>query len=652
MKFLLWLLLFSPAAFSTTVTKATTITINAGSSACPVTVGTLTLRAQVNRSSGISPLLVWVDATATTDSATLGGVNNPFQDIAYTLNYGDTGASGTGKWIYGSNGTATGGSGNSKNTATGAIGAHLYIVPDGQGDTTFTPTITAFDGTNTASCTVAVTAFDPTASNGFSAANTTCVNNSTQGSGCPAGATILNASSWVTALSSAFGSNKRVLFKCGDTFSASTLASVSATKARIGAYGTCAGTQASRPIFNNTGAVYAINISPTSSDVAVSDIDFQGNNTAHGAVSLNGGPTAGNPSQITLLNLNSNGNAQSVFWSQGTQMGAVQITQQNSTNSGISLYLNSNQNNCANGNTTFQCGQGGSAVYNNVTYQALMGSFINGPNTGASGSEVVRMGAGIKWVIENNTAENATTGTSLFKIHDGNSSGTLNPWLGQPNEYGELSDNLGTGQTASCFEVAPQNGIVDERLFNIITERNLCAMTLTTAGGGSIGGYQSGQNLTYRDNVFWFATGAGTSYAQFATFAITRGGTTYPAWQSTANEFYNNTCYNPNPHSGQSCISNSGTGAATNSFFQNNMLYTVGASGFSTIVTGGTGNTVTPNTTTSSNNPGFTNGSTTFLLLSDYKPTANFTGGTSVPNFYDALGIAWSPTWDLGAVHH
>jgi hypothetical protein len=35
--------------------------------------------------------------------------------------------------------------------------------------------------------------------------------------------------------------------------------------------------------------------------------------------------------------------------------------------------------------------------------------------------------------------------------------------------------------------------------------------------------------------------------------------------------------------------------------------------------------------------------------ITDWKPTANYSGGISVPVFYDALGTLWA-TWDLGAV--
>ena len=40
-----------------------------------------------------------------------------------------------------------------------------------------------------------------------------------------------------------------------------------------------------------------------------------------------------------------------------------------------------------------------------------------------------------------------------------------------------------------------------------------------------------------------------------------------------------------------------------------------------------------------------------FGLISDFKPTANYVGGASVPVWSDALGLLWSLTWDLGAVH-
>ena len=72
--------------------------------------------------------------------------------------------------------------------------------------------------------------------------------------GCPAGAAVLSTSSFNTALgSSHFGSGKRVLFKCGDTFTGDN-ATLKATTWSVGAYGGCEGTQTNRPIFNDTGS--------------------------------------------------------------------------------------------------------------------------------------------------------------------------------------------------------------------------------------------------------------------------------------------------------------------------------------------------------------------------------------------------------------
>ncbi len=139
------------------------------------------------RDVGISPLLVFFDATGTTDSAITGNTT-AFQDVTYTWNFGDTGASGTDTWAYGSNPGH-----NSRNSATGGVAAHLYVTTGV--DTAYVATVTAHSGSNTASCQLGVTAYDPARSNGFAGTKTTCVSASgtpTPGSGgCPAGAAVL-----------------------------------------------------------------------------------------------------------------------------------------------------------------------------------------------------------------------------------------------------------------------------------------------------------------------------------------------------------------------------------------------------------------------------------------------------------------------------
>jgi hypothetical protein len=119
------------------------------------------------RDTGISPLLVFFDATGTTDSAITGNTT-AFQDVTYTWNFGDTGGSGSNTWAYGANPGK-----NSRNSATGGVAAHLYITTGV--DTAYVATVTAHSGSNTASCQLGVTAYDPAGRTALRARKTTCV---------------------------------------------------------------------------------------------------------------------------------------------------------------------------------------------------------------------------------------------------------------------------------------------------------------------------------------------------------------------------------------------------------------------------------------------------------------------------------------------
>src|SRR5882724_8913523 len=69
---------------------------------CPITSGPLTLKVSTVRSAGISPFLMFFDATGTTDASVSGNATT-FQHVTYTWNFGDFGTSGTGVWAYGAN---------------------------------------------------------------------------------------------------------------------------------------------------------------------------------------------------------------------------------------------------------------------------------------------------------------------------------------------------------------------------------------------------------------------------------------------------------------------------------------------------------------------------------------------------------------------
>jgi hypothetical protein len=608
-------------------------------SSCSASNGPLSLKVNAVRGTGISPFLVFFDATGTTDSS-LTGKTTAFQDVSYSWNFGDNNASGTNTWEYGSNKGH-----NSRNSATGGVAAHLYITPGV--DSSYTVTVTARNATSTASCQLEVTAYDPARSNGFAGTNTTCVSASgtpTPGSGgCPAGAAVLNSSSFNSALSSAMGNGKRVLFKCGDTFNGDN-ASLSGKTWSVGAYGGCEGTRSNRPIFNDTASNSQLVVSTTAGDGRIADISFAGNGKAAGAVGMPAGPTQAIPYQITMSNLTSSGNSGGYYWAQGAQWGLIDSEQLNSRDT-IAVFINTNENNPAQWN----------GPYPNLDYQAAIGNFVNGVGAaGGSGSgiEAFRISACRMCVFENNTIENANDVGGVFKLHNGNTNGSVATWTGVYTELIEISDNLFTGNSGGVLsDIAPQNGGLDERLRNFVIERNLYSASTTAEGGELL--MLSGANMTLRDNVFYMPAPNSMIYPIMGAQLAQRGSGNLFTVQY--NEAYNNTCYAPNSIQSQMCIGFNTVGQKSaptiNSFAQNNLFYVPGNTG-PAVQNTGSGNTVSNNSTNVAASPGFTNGSGSFSLISDFKPTANYQGGTLVPVLFDALGILSAATRDLGAVNN
>jgi hypothetical protein len=635
------------ASQSVTVNVSSSTT-TAGGPSCSATSGGLSLQAKVVRTSGVSPLLVFFDATGTSDSTTLPGANNAFQDVSYSWNFGDTGASGSGSWAYGANAGH-----NSKNTATGAVASHLYVTSGA--DTSYPVTVTAYDGTNTASCSLGVTAYDPAGSNGFAGTATTCVaaaSTPVAGSGgCPAGAAVMQQSNMGSALSSALGSGKRVLFRCGDTFSGSYGINGTVNKASIGAYGSCVNSTSGRPIFQNSGGTtlnFANNSATTTpTDIRVTDIDFEDGTQSITAIGnyVGGGDKWGN-TQITLYNLNCGGAAQCFQLNNATQSGLIASTTTGCGGSGTQcVFWNYAENNCLNGSSALYCGNSAysQSYYQAIWYNAILGNGINGAGlvNSDNGRETFRVSACRMCVFSNNTFENANDVGAAFKLHDGNTYNSAATWLGQYVEYIEISDNYFTGTSGSqLIENAPQNNIYDERLRMIVFERNLIHAT------GASKMLVSAVNETLRNNVWYVQSGDGN--LSDYNMQISRRGVEPVA---SGVEVYNNTCYALTAQAGcAGFISGDGANAAgINSWAYNNLFYNAGKSS-TTIANNGTGNTVSNNSSNSAASPVLMNGSGTFSVISDFEPTQNYSGGAEVPVWYDAMGVAWSPTWSFGAI--
>ncbi|MBV8147371.1 MAG: hypothetical protein JO184_20430 [Gammaproteobacteria bacterium] len=614
--------------------RSVTVSVNVvtlNGSSCSATSGGLTLRASAARKSGASPLLAFFDATGSSSSAVAGNATT-FQDISYSWTFGDAGSSGTGTWTYGSNGGH-----NLKNVATGGVAAHLYVT--GGADVTYPVTVTAYDGTNTASCQLHVTAYDPAGANGFPGTQTTCVFNNTAGSACPVGAALFRTQNIDAALSSAFGSNRRVLFNCGDTFSGSYSISSGVSRASIGAYGGCEGTSTGRPVFqNSSGSTISLGANnPT--DIRIADIDFEDGSGTARAVSTAGGL---GETQITLYNLNCNGMQSCYYLDQASQSGLIQSTATGMTTS-AGTYWNYAGNNCLNGSVAAGCG--GSGGYYDVSYNALLGNSLDGQGATSGGSPIdtVRVGACRMCVIADNTFRNANNLGAVLNLHSGNTAAGQATWIGQYTELVQVSDNLFTGAAgAQLVETAPQNPSNDERLRNVVVERSLF---LAVSGGAGRQILVSAVNETLRDNVF-NVSAADATPPQYAAQVAQRGMEPVPQYV----ELYNNSCYALQTMG--SCIGFDGTGFAApgNNSWASNTLFYDNAMTTAVVVDHGSGNTVGTNSADSSLDPLMADASGTFGLISDFQPTQNYAGGSAVPVWYDALAVAWSPTWSLGAV--
>jgi hypothetical protein len=338
---------------------------------------------------------------------------------------------------------------------------------------------------------------------------------------------------------------------------------------------------------------------------------------------------------MTLWNDNSSGNQHSYYWAQGTQWGLVGSTMTDMGSNSIGVFVNYAGNNCVNGSAAYNCG--GTPSYANVAYQALLGNSLNGSSP-PGGYETLRIAACRMCVIANNLVENAGGRSyAVMKLHGANTYDSRVEWIGQYTELVEISDNLFYGTSgAQLVETAPQNAQDDERLRNIVVERNVFAGT----SGVEKSILVSAVNETLRDNAFNDSIVNPTYGAQVAERGIE------PVPQGV--EIYNNTCY-----AGLGCAGFDGNNYAApgiNSYAENNLFF--GRGHGTTVFDGGSGNTVSNNTVNVNKDPGFANASGTFLQTPDFTPSGNYSGGASLPVLYDALGMPWPPIWDLGALHH
>jgi len=219
----------------------------------------ITPRIDASRVSGVAPLSVFFDASATTSTAT----GKPFHEVYYAWDFGDTNA---GNWQYGNLAR------KDKNLASGPIAAHVFETP---GTYTVRLTTKGLDGV-TASQSVSITVQNPDSV--FSGNNTICFSSSGNYSSCPSGAQHITTSSFQNAMDYATA-GKRLLFRRGESWTASSGSEINNDgPGLIGAFGSGV-----RPAIHNTSGDNLFQLSRGSSghsnDWRIMDLDLSSSNT-------------------------------------------------------------------------------------------------------------------------------------------------------------------------------------------------------------------------------------------------------------------------------------------------------------------------------------------------------------------------------------
>jgi len=506
-----------------------------GTAGCSTTGATnaITLSNVPGRLTGVAPLSVFFDATNTTATAT----RRPFHDLEYRWDFGDKIGSilnlspplvGRSTWNTGSRAGYS-----SRNSATGPVAAHVFETPG-----TYTVTLDITDGTNTVSnsCTQ-ILVQDPDAV--FAKENTICVGAKsapTQGQGgCPVSAKTVLQPSFTTAISNYAKTGKRVLFQRGETFSAATTARITATgPGTVGSFGSGA-----LPVVQMTGNTNTLGFSsrstPRFSDWRIMDLEFNGMNGASSTgVGIDG--SSGGISQITTLRLTLRNFEASIGF------GGDLINYWNNNPGGAGT-TGHNIDQLAIIDSTVIFGPNTKyGAYNTGNRVAFMGNNIdNGGN--AAGSHVTRFTYLGKAVISNNSLSRPGFDRHVIKLHapfwvagvpdvtdKSNYSHSLNG-----DGYTKqiiISDNKFTDfHNPWSVTLGPQDGANDERIREVILERNLHISTSTT----QVSQYINASDVTTRNNLFV----GGGSNSQTGIMVAVRGGE--PPAKNV--QIYNNTQY-------------------------------------------------------------------------------------------------------------
>ena len=440
---------------------------------------TLSVSVEPSRTSGVAPLAVFFDATATTSPATPRG----FHDLDYRWDFGDAGS---GTWAS---------LGKSRNAARGPVAAHVFEQP-GQ----YTVVLTVRDmgqnpgvhaGLDTSVRSIVISVQDPAAV--FAGQRTVCASTGADFSGCPAGALQITTTQ-LASLQSQIASDMRILLRRGDQWLADTGWVIQTPgPGLIGAFGSCESPDA-RGLCANAPRVQSQNdnlnvidmpaITGEKNDWRVQDIAFSGPACDQSSGTSCGTALGGlkNVRQLLLSRLKVEG------FRVGLGTGDWQIP-----NDDVAIVDSEVSGGYVN------------QVYIGASRLALLGNWFHD----SYDSHVLRVWQAHLGVIEHNVLENASMGSDLgrhaLKLH-GPASDSAVP----KTERVVVADNSFGASGPWPVAIGPQDAGVDEAVRDVIVERNLFR-SVTTKTPVQISLEIWAQDITVRNNVF-FGTGAASEY--------------------------------------------------------------------------------------------------------------------------------------------
>lgn len=580
---------------------------------------------------GISPFVVFCDATATTSTQTYANTATlAFHNIEYKWDFGDTGSSGTGTWLYGKDTTQI------KNVSYGPLAAHLFEVTEGGGDKTFTITLRTWDGVDYATTTHTVTVYDPLGANGWG--TTYVISQDGNFSGAPTGTQITDGN-WFSILNngSYIGTNHRVRLKCGNTYTAGAGAPTkNFSNYQIDTWVGNAGS--AKPIINATVDGidffhFGDNPAVQLRDVRLIGLNFQANgqsNVRGSTYQGGGGPNAAdnryyNDFLLYRMNMNDIETDENFMTMQQTGVYYVEIT---STNLGYNSF------------------SGG------MINSAMMGSLFT--SLGALvdiGVGNIRWGNANKLVFTNNSVDGSCTQRQHIKLHSQDNVPSTLIRFGENKFFGG-SDEL-------IFRISPQNLDHPESINNVIVENNWYVAASRWLDAIQI----SAVHATIRNNLFDFTAGP-TADTSICVDIYWEGAVGEPLPDDI--NVYNNTGYSAQSSSSQWYFTrvdenpgSPGVGA-TNIRIRNNLGYAQGYAtkvmikdAFSRVGANGSNNVLLTSlspTWVSSNGVG----TGTFTVPTDFKLRSSDTlaknQGMSIPvwNDFFALKRSQQSVWDIG----